>query len=144
MRAHPHHRRDEAVAPARDIGDVPLSRAAIAKRLAQGGDVDPQSVLLDDRVRPGASDELVLADRLAGAFNQRDENVQRPAAEAQRLSVLEQHALGGNEAKRAEGEGFFIHRGRPQGDFHFILTEETFRNATAGYPSLLRRPAARK
>src|SRR5258707_14588854 len=38
----------------------------------------------------------------AGAFNQRDENVQRPAAEAQRLSVLEQHALSGNQAKRSE------------------------------------------
>ncbi len=106
--------------------------------------MDPQRVVLDDRARPGASDQLFLADPLAGAFNQRDENVQRPTTEAQRLSVLEQHALSGNQAKRSEGEGFFIHPGRPREDSHFILTEETFRNATAGYPSCRRRFGARK
>ena len=99
--------------------------------------MNPQRALINDRIGPGARYQLILADRLAGAFNQRDENVQRPAAEAQRLSVLEQHALSGNQAKRSESEGFFIHRGRPQGDSHFILTEETFRNATEGYPSIL-------
>src|SRR5712671_3348386 len=32
-------------------------------------------------------------------------------ARPQRLSVLEQHALSGDQAERSEGEGFLIHRG---------------------------------
>src|SRR5712671_4572429 len=32
-------------------------------------------------------------------------------ARPQRLSVLEQHALSGDQAERSEGEGFHIHRG---------------------------------
>ena len=56
----------------------------------------PQGPLVDHCVRPGASDQLVFVDRLAGALNERDENVQGPAAKAQRSPVLEQHALGGD------------------------------------------------
>jgi hypothetical protein len=37
---------------------------------------------VDDRVGPGAGDEPVLVDRLAGTFKKRDEDVQRTAAEA--------------------------------------------------------------
>jgi hypothetical protein len=62
--------------------DIALSHTAVAQRLAQRGDMHPQRVLRNDRLRPGAGDELVVADRLAGAFNERDEDVQSPAAEA--------------------------------------------------------------
>jgi len=35
----------------------------------------PQRPLVDDRIGPGARDQLVLADRLAGALNERGEDV---------------------------------------------------------------------
>jgi hypothetical protein len=84
-----------------------------------------------------ASHELVLADRLAGALNERDQNVQGSAAEAQRYSVLKQHPLSRNQAERSEGESFFIHRGIVSRTSGFIQTKETLRNVTAGHPRLL-------
>jgi len=34
--------------------------------------MDPQRTLVDDRIGPGARDQLILPDGLAGAFNKRD------------------------------------------------------------------------
>jgi hypothetical protein len=59
--------------------------------------MNPQSRFVDDRIGPGAGDDLGLADRFAGAFDQRNEDIQRAAAEAQRLPVLEQQALRGDQ-----------------------------------------------
>ncbi len=95
--------------------------------------MNPQRPLIDDRVGPGARDQPILTDCLAGAFDKRDQDVESPTAEAQRLLVFEQHPLRRDQPKRSKDEGFFIHRGHPKGDFHFILTGKTFRNATAGY-----------
>src|SRR5437868_4520902 len=71
--------------------------------------MNPQRALVDNCIGPGASYEFFLADRLAGAFDQRDQDIQRAAAETQRLPVVEQHPLR-DKAERSEGEGFFIHR----------------------------------
>ncbi len=76
------HRCDKGVSPAGVVGDVAPAGAAVPKRLAQRGDMDPKRSLIDDRIGPGAGDQLILADRLAGAFDERDEDVQGPAAEA--------------------------------------------------------------
>src|ERR1700730_17093987 len=73
--------------------------------------MDPQRVLLDDRVGPGAGNEFFLADRLAGALDERHQDLQRAAAETQRLPLVEQHALGGDQSKRPEYEGLVIHGG---------------------------------
>jgi hypothetical protein len=61
---------------------VALARLAIPERLAQRRDVNPQRSLVNDRIGPGARDQLILADGLAGAFDKRNEDVQGPAAEA--------------------------------------------------------------
>ena len=74
------HRRDKAVAPAWDVGDVALARLAVTERLAQRGDMNPQAPLVDDRVWPGARDQQILVNCLAGALNKRDENIQGSAA----------------------------------------------------------------
>jgi hypothetical protein len=50
--------------------------------------MNSQGALVDDRIRPGARDEFVLADRLAGPLNQRRKDVQSPAAERERLPLL--------------------------------------------------------
>ena len=72
--------------------------------------MDPERTFVHNRIGPSAGDQLVLVDRLAGALNKRDEDVQSPAAEVQRLPVLEQHALRGDQLERSEGESFLIHR----------------------------------
>jgi hypothetical protein len=61
---------------------VALARLAVPERLAQRRDVNPQRSLVNDRIGPGARDQLILADGLAGAFDKRNEDVQGPAAEA--------------------------------------------------------------
>src|SRR5205807_389243 len=76
------HRCHKGVTPARIVGDVALSRTAVPKRLAQRGDMNPKRTLVDNRIGPGAGDQLILAYRLAGAFDKRDEDVQGSAAEA--------------------------------------------------------------
>src|SRR6266404_6156816 len=97
----------------------------------------PQGPLVDRCVRPGASDQLILADGLAGALNERDENVQSSAAEAQRFPVLEQNALGGDQAERSEGEGSFIHRGIVLKGLSIHTDRERFCNAIASYSDVL-------
>ena len=69
------HRRHKAVTPARIVGDIACSGATIAKRLAQRGDMDPERPFVDDRVGPGAGDQLIFVNRVAGVFNKRDEDV---------------------------------------------------------------------
>jgi len=104
------HRCNKAVTPAGVVGDVAPASAAIAKRLAQRRDMDPERTVVDDRIGPGAGDQLVLVDRLAGAFDERNQNIQRAAAEAQWFPVIEQYSLRRDQPERSEGEGLFIHR----------------------------------
>jgi hypothetical protein len=44
--------------------------------------MNPQSSLVDNRIRPGAGDQLIFVDRLAGSLNERDQYIYRPAVEA--------------------------------------------------------------
>jgi len=91
--------------------------------------MDPQRSLIDDSIWPGTGDQLILADDLAGALDQRDEDVESPAAEAERFSVLKQHTLSRNQVERSEGEAFFIHReiGLKKQESRFIQAGEVFR-----------------
>ena len=74
--------------------------------------MDPQGAVVDDRIGPGAGDQLFLGDRFAGVLDQCDQNVERTTTEAQRLPIVEQHSLRRDQPERSEGEGFFfIHRG---------------------------------
>jgi hypothetical protein len=88
--------RDKAIAAASDIGDEAVAAPAVAQRLAQRGNMDPQRAFVDDGVGPSAGDQLILVNCVAGALNERDKDVQGAAAEAQRFHVLEQLALSGD------------------------------------------------
>ena len=116
------HRGNESITSARIVDDVAPARSAIAKRPAQRRDVDPQCPLLDDGIGPSAGDELVSGDGVASAFNQRDENVECTAAEAQRLSVFEQHPLLRDQPERAE-DGLLTHRWRELDSNHRFLSK---------------------
>ena len=102
------HRCDKGVTPARIIGDEPPARAAVAKRFAQRRDMDPERTVVDDRIGPRAGNESILVDRLAGAFDQRGEDVQGPAAEPERFLIIEQQSLRGDQPERPEDEGLLI------------------------------------
>src|SRR6516164_10763375 len=101
------HRCDKGVTAAGIVGDIAPARTAVAKRLTQRGDMYPQRALVDDSIGPGAGDQLVSRDGLAGAFDQGDQDVERTAAEPQRLSVVEQHPPRRDQPERSEGEGIF-------------------------------------
>jgi len=58
---------------------------------------------------------LVLQDRFAGVLDQRDKDLERAAAEPQRLSVLKKQPFRRIQPKRRKGEHRAIHRAnRPQ------------------------------
>ena len=112
------HRCHKGVTSAGIVGDVPPARAAVAKRFAQRRDMDPECTVVDDRIGPRAGDEPILVDRLAGAFDQRDQNIESAATEAQRFVVIEQQSLRGDQPERSEGEGLFIHRENRSGNVY--------------------------
>src|SRR5580692_11256895 len=87
------YRRDEIVAPPYDSGDVAIVALSVAEGTTQSADLYLQVGFFDERVRPGLGDQLVLADYLAGAFDQGGQYVERAAAKSHRLVTLEQEAL---------------------------------------------------
>ena len=64
----------------------------------------PEIRLLDENVRPRPGDEFLLADDLAGAFDQSVQNVECPTAEPNGCIALQQHALRRKEPERPESE----------------------------------------
>jgi hypothetical protein len=99
---HSCNRRDEAVTAAGNIGDVAGAGLAVAQRLAERADVHLEIGLLDERARPDAREEILLADNLVGALDQRDQDVERPAAEPKGRVALQQHALRRKKPERPE------------------------------------------
>src|SRR5207237_5150918 len=99
--------------------------------------MDPECGLFDDRFRPGPGNELLFRDRLAGTLDERDQNIERAAAEAQRFSVLEEDALSGDQTERSEGEGFFIHREAPSEASRLISRVEKFHKRISPQPAPL-------
>ena len=75
----------ENVAAAGNIGDETVAALAVAQGLAQRGDVHTERGFVHDGVGPGTRHQLVLANGLTCAFHQGDEDVERAAADAQRL-----------------------------------------------------------
>lgn len=74
----------------------------VTKRPAQGSDVDPEIAFFDERIRPNTPNQLLLRDELAGAFGQSDQNIERAAAETNRLVAFQKELLGRKQTKRSE------------------------------------------
>jgi len=64
-------------------------------------------------LRPDASYQFFLADHLASALDQKDENVEGAAAEPQRPVALKQKPLLRKEQERAKRDCASVHRSRP-------------------------------
>ena len=84
---------DKAIAAAGHIGEIPCRPPIVTKRLAQGFDMEAQAGIRDMHATPDAVDQDLVGHHLAGMFGQRDQQIERPAAEADRPAVLLQPAL---------------------------------------------------
>ena len=113
------------------VGDVARAVTAMAERFAQRRNMDPESGLFDDRVGPSPGNQLFFGDRLAGALDQRNQNIERTASETQRFPVLEERALSRDQPERSEGEDFFIHRAIVLKSCSFVLRVENFRKSSS-------------
>jgi hypothetical protein len=71
----------EAVASSGNRRQKAVAAATIAQRPAQARDMHLEIALLDEGAGPDTGHELVLADQLAGALEQSDQNLQRATAE---------------------------------------------------------------
>ena len=106
------YRGDEIVAPSRNGDDVAIAALAVAEGAAQGAHLNLQVRFFDERLRPGSGDQFLLADHLAGAFDQGGQDVKGAAAEPHRLVALEQEPLRCKEPVRAKRDRVFVHEGR--------------------------------
>jgi hypothetical protein len=80
---------------------------SVAEGTTQSADLDLQIGFFHERCWPGSGDQLLLADHLAGAFDQSGQDVEVAAAEPRWLVALEQETLCCKEPERAEREGVF-------------------------------------
>src|SRR4030095_893730 len=97
---------NERIAPAGRVDDVSDAVLTVAEHLPQRRDVDAQVALLDIGVRPDQTHQLAVAEPLAAALTQRDEDFHRPAPQAQRLVGLKQDSLLWQEPIWPEGDAF--------------------------------------
>src|SRR5260370_5471470 len=97
------------VTPSRNGDHVTVAAVAVAEGGAQGAHLNLQVRLFDERLRPGSGDQLLLADHLAGAFDQSSQNVKGAAAEPHRLVALEQEPLRCKEPVRAKRDRLSVH-----------------------------------
>ena len=96
------NRRHKAIAPALDVGDIPVSEFAILKRLSDGSDVYAEVSLLDDDVGPGVIDELLFCCDLAGASDEIEQNIERTPAEGKHEPVAPEDSLTARKLERAK------------------------------------------
>jgi hypothetical protein len=97
----------KAVASSRNRGDIPAAGLAAAQRPSKRRDMHFEIALFDDDVRPGASHELALRDKLASTLDQRGQDLQSATAETNGCLTLQQKLLGRKEPERAERKSTF-------------------------------------
>src|SRR5882724_11774404 len=90
-----------------------MAALAVAEGAAQSADLNLQIRFFDEGLRPGSGDELLLADHLAGALDQRGQDVEGAAAEPHRLVAFEQEALRCVKSERAKRDRNSIHGADP-------------------------------
>jgi len=141
------NRCNKGITSAGVIGDVTPAVTAIAECFAQCRDMDPQGTFVDDRIGPGAGNQLFLWDRLAGPLDQRGQDVERTAADAQWLPVVEQHPLRGDQPERSEDQPLVIHGGTILPDRRYIHRPAKFatqQRSTVSPVRVPRRPRRKK
>jgi hypothetical protein len=82
---------------------------AVAKGTTQSADLDFQIRFVHERGWPGSGDQLLLADHLAGAFDQSGQDVEGAAAKPHWLVALEQEPLRCEEPVWAKRDRAYVH-----------------------------------
>ena len=140
------HRGDEIVAPSWNGDDVAMAALAVAEGAAQRAHLDLEVRVFDEGFRPGSGDQFLLADHLAGAFDQSGQDVEGAAAEPHRLVALEQQPLRCKEPERPERDRLSVH-GYGVGTIHlftrFNLTSEPAGTKSAAEAPPHQRPSSR-
>src|SRR5277367_1016623 len=108
------YRRDEIVAPPYDSGDVAIVALSVAEGTTQITDLYLQVGFFDERLRPGSGDQLLLADDLAGTFDQCRQDVEGAAAEPHWLVALQQQPLSCKEPIWAKRDRSCVHGAAPR------------------------------
>ncbi len=98
------HRRDEPITPSRNINQVAIPVAAIAEHPPHGSDMNRKVGRLDEHFRPHPRHQLLLADQLAPALDQCNQDIERTATETQRLFGFKQQPLRWNQVEWAKRE----------------------------------------
>ena len=88
--------------PARQGGYVSCAVLSIAQRLAQAGDVKPQTAFFDGDVGPDPSQQIRFADDLVRAGHQRNQNVERSAANSDRHTLFCEKSFACDQAERTK------------------------------------------
>ncbi len=95
-------RSHEAIAATGNVGQIPSTRLAIAQCPPKRVDVNPEAALVDERVGPDAGHKFALADQFARALDQRGQNLESAAAEANGGFTFQQKLSRRKEAERTE------------------------------------------
>ena len=94
---------------------------AVAEGATQSADLNLQIRFFDERLRPGSGDQLLLADHLAGAFDQSGQDVEGAAAEPHWLVALEQEPLRCKEPERAKRDRVSVHGGYAGFTYFYLI-----------------------
>src|SRR5215471_6335655 len=76
---------DKAVATSGDVDDEPMPVPAVTQRATQRRHMDREVGRLDEDTGPNPSHQVLLADQLAAAFKQSDQDFQSATSEMHRL-----------------------------------------------------------
>jgi hypothetical protein len=81
-------RDSETIAATGNVKDIASACCATTKRLAQCGDVESETALIDIHIGPDLFDQFPFVHDLAGTLCKEDENVERATADMEWIPVL--------------------------------------------------------
>jgi len=87
---------DEPVASPLDVDDEPIPALAVTQRATQSSHLSREVGGGDKMIRPNASSQVLLADKLASPFNQSNQDLQSTASERHGLVALQQRNCVGS------------------------------------------------
>jgi hypothetical protein len=97
-----HDLRDEAVATPGDVDDELVPALPITQRATQGRHVNREICGLGKGIRPNLSHQVLLADQLAAAFKQSNQDLQSTTFKGNVLVAFQKKKLRRKQAKRSE------------------------------------------
>jgi hypothetical protein len=86
---------DKDVASPRNIDNESIAISSVVQRPTQRRHMDCKICRLDENIRPNASHQFFLGDKLTWAFNQNNKDFQSTTSEGNRLVALQQEKSGG-------------------------------------------------